>query len=45
VLLRGTRLRDANAEAAAAALAGASVTFEELGVRHLAQRARELVPG
>jgi hypothetical protein len=45
VLLRGTRLRDVNAEAAATALRGAAVTFEELGVRHLAERARELVPG
>jgi class 3 adenylate cyclase/tetratricopeptide (TPR) repeat protein len=44
VLLRGTRLRDANAEAAATALRGAAVTFDELGVKHLAERARELVP-
>ena len=44
VLLRGTRLRDVNAEAAATALRGAAATFEELGVRHLAERARELVP-
>jgi adenylate cyclase len=45
VLLRGRRLQEANAEAAAQALQGAASSFEELGVHHLAQRARELVPG
>jgi class 3 adenylate cyclase/tetratricopeptide (TPR) repeat protein len=45
VLLRGQRLREANAEAAAQALHGAATSFEELGVHHLAERARELVPG
>jgi class 3 adenylate cyclase/tetratricopeptide (TPR) repeat protein len=44
VMLRGQRLRDANAEAAAQALQGAATSFEELGVHHLAERARELVP-
>jgi len=44
VLLRGTRLREANAEASATALRGAAVTFDELGVRHMADRARELIP-
>jgi class 3 adenylate cyclase/predicted ATPase len=43
VLLRGTRLREVNAEAAATALRGAAATFEELGVKHLAERARGLV--
>jgi class 3 adenylate cyclase/tetratricopeptide (TPR) repeat protein len=43
VMLRGTRLREVNAEASATAFRGAAATFDELGVRHLAERAREQV--
>jgi adenylate cyclase len=45
VMLRGQRLVGTNAEAASQALAGAATSFEELGVHHLAERARALVPG
>jgi class 3 adenylate cyclase/tetratricopeptide (TPR) repeat protein len=44
VLLRGMRLGEVNTEAATAAFRGAASTFEELGVHHLADRARELAP-
>ncbi len=43
-LLRGDRLRDVDPDEAAAALAVAKRSFEELGVAHLARRAHELVP-
>ena len=44
VLLRGTRLKEVNTEAATTAFRGAAATFDELGVHHLAERARELAP-
>jgi class 3 adenylate cyclase/tetratricopeptide (TPR) repeat protein len=44
-LLRGTRLGDAGDADAEAALEAAAEAFSELGVPHLAQRARELVGG
>ena len=42
-LLRGGRLRDSDGDAASEALDSAAASFEDLGVAHLAERARELV--
>jgi hypothetical protein len=42
-LLRGDRLRESDEDAARDSLAAAAAAFEELGVAHLADRARELV--
>jgi class 3 adenylate cyclase/tetratricopeptide (TPR) repeat protein len=42
-LLRGDRLRDSDPDAAGDALEAAAAAFEELGVTHLAERARERV--
>ncbi len=44
-LLRGTRLREADDPGADEALDAAASAFRELGVPHLAERARELVRG
>jgi class 3 adenylate cyclase/tetratricopeptide (TPR) repeat protein len=44
-LLRGTRLHEAGDPKAEASLDAAATAFGELGVPHLAQRARELVGG
>ena len=42
-VLLGRRLRASDPEAASAALACAAAAYDELGVRHLAAQARELV--
>ncbi len=44
-MLRGRRLRESDPAAAETALEAASTRFDELGVPHLAARARELVAG
>ena len=44
-LLRGNRLRELDGAQASETLGAAARGFEELGVSHLAERARELVPG
>jgi hypothetical protein len=44
-LLLGVRLRDHDAAGSAAAFSHAAATYDELGVAHLASRARELADG
>jgi class 3 adenylate cyclase/tetratricopeptide (TPR) repeat protein/ribosomal protein L40E len=44
-LLRGNRLRELDSAQASETLEAAASTFEQLGVSHLAARARQLVPG